>query len=257
MSMGSFLRDLPHKITYRHVIPVATIGLLVALGTLLAVTNFSTRKPRFCLTCHYWQAYSNFMETSKVHPTIDCAECHADAHQRIPKDYKAEAERVEPNCRRCHADVVAKQEMTFKHNEWNIQIPHAMHVQDVGLKCTDCHMNVMHDRHVPHTNRPQMETCFGCHDPVEMKCSACHPKGAVELPKTGVVTRSECRKCHPNFAKKALTWQGHKLNHRGHVGEGIDCNHCHSNAEKHGTIILDPATGCTQCHVPTPTPRES
>ena len=236
------------SVTYKHIIPVIAIGFVVMVVVLLGITKYSTAKPDFCLSCHHWQAYSDFLEKSEVHPNIDCAECHADHGQFIPTDYEAEASRVEPNCLRCHDDISDKEEMTYKYNEWNITIPHKMHIQDIEAKCTDCHMNIMHDRHSPHTNRPQMETCFNCHDPLEMPCSACHPKDSVELPTFDVVARSNCRTCHPNFVKKSLNWNGYELTHAGHVKKGINCNHCHSNAQKHGTILLDGKTGCSECH---------
>ncbi|MBW2308059.1 MAG: cytochrome c3 family protein [Deltaproteobacteria bacterium] len=224
-------------------------GIFVILSTLVGfagLEKYVTAKPGFCLTCHINQSYSKFSEPSKVHPKIDCAECHANHTELVPRDFSAGDARVNDNCQRCHGNILREDSSTFKSNVKKIIIPHERHVTEIETPCTTCHANIYHDKQSPITNRPRMEFCYNCHSPDE-KCATCHPKGTVELPLSKTIHRSECVKCHPGYQDKKITIFNVQFFHKRHFHRVASCDLCHSNAEKHGAINLD-RENCLNCH---------
>ncbi len=139
----------------------------------------------------------------------------------------------------------------FLYNVMKIKFPHDMHIQDIGAICTDCHYNVKHDKHVPQTNRPRMEACFVCHDQETTSCLKCHPKGEhlllSLLPKHETVEKETCDRCHEGFEDRVQEKYDIRFKHPGHLSAGIDCNVCHENKNRHGTIIKE-RQDCLDCH---------
>lgn len=72
----------------------------------------------------------------------------------------------------------------------------------------------------------------------------------VSLP-TFTASRSvpgECANCHTGVERLAVEFRGRAFDHGKHVdGQGVACSTCHSNATRHGQLILTPAR-CNDCH---------
>ncbi len=238
--------ELLTKQNYRYLF---FVGIFLILGTLVgfaALEKYVTAKPGFCLTCHINQSHSKFSEPSKVHPKIDCAECHATHAEWIPRDFSAGDTRVNDNCKRCHKNILSEDSSTFNSNIKKIIIPHKKHVLEIETPCTTCHANIYHDKQSPITNRPRMEFCYNCHTTDE-KCSTCHPQGTVELPLSKTIHRSECAQCHPGYQDKKINIFNVQFLHKRHFHRVASCDICHSNAMKHGTINLE-RENCLKCH---------
>ena len=169
-------------------IPGGLFILVLGALPLLGIANFTTTNPAYCLNCHATGETPDMGKKSLVHPSYDkvkCVDCHAKPGQLVIAEgyrggFTAEAERVSPNCMRCHEKIISNEQKDFKYNVNNIRIPHEFHVKTVGALCTNCHRNVAHDFREPQTNRPQMEYCRQCHSPTD-DCMKCHPSG---LPKS-------------------------------------------------------------------------
>jgi len=115
--------------------------------------------------------------------------------------------------------------VTFPSHVGEVLFPHAMHVEDLGIDCTDCH----HPVTAPKLDTPHPETfegcsvrCDTCHgratsEPADHRCSTCHPATVDAahdaIPSTKVALHRTCFTCHE-------------------VGTGPDasasCENCHS-----------------------------
>ncbi len=240
----------------------AGLGIILIAGFNLAVMlpTYTTTKESFCVTCHYEQMYSEFWRKSDVHPRMDCSQCHATGHELVPSidifplkprkaevGFSAEADRINPNCRRCHEDLIQNEPAHHKYNPLKIEIPHQFHVELLDNSCISCHYNVYHDPKVPSTFRPPKEACFECHKREKTSCAKCHPKGAISLPRMAETSHSACNKCHRGFLDAESKIYNIDFSHRRHLPRAVTCNYCHSNSNKHGEIISDRA-GCIGCH---------
>lgn len=221
--------------------------ILVGVAVFGAIAKYTTGTPEFCMSCHARQGNIDFLASSTRHPKeVTCPQCHGDHAVLIPRDFKADDARVNANCRRCHTEVL-RQEPTKRNNPLKIIMNHQFHLEDLGAQCTDCHRNISHDKITPVTNRPRMEFCLQCHKANRETCSTCHTKGHLNPPKQATARRSVCSKCHPRFEDKKITIYDIEFSHRRHLAKAIDCNKCHSNVEKHGTIIRA-RNECIECH---------
>lgn len=175
--------------------PVLAAGaccfIVLASLPLLGVANYTTTNPSFCLSCHATGETPDMSRRSLVHPGYDkvkCVDCHAKPGQVLIAEgyrggFKAEPERVSPNCLRCHQNMITDEQVDFKFNVNNVRIPHRFHIDTVGAYCTDCHRNIAHDFGEPQTNRPRMSYCMQCHQPTDT-CMKCHPAGIPNPAKT-------------------------------------------------------------------------
>jgi hypothetical protein len=253
-----YLKARP-KLHFLAVVGVLVVPLVVGVAFFGVIESYTTGTPQFCMSCHARQGNIDFLASSTRHPKkVTCPECHADHTVLVPRDFKADDARVNANCRRCHQSVLEK-EPEYGNNPLKIIMNHQFHLEGVGAQCTDCHRNVSHDKFEPVTNRPRMDFCFQCHEVNRETCSKCHTKGYLNPPKQAKARRSVCSKCHPTFEDKKISIYDIEFSHRRHLAKAIDCNKCHSNVEKHGTIIRArsecigchhslPETGCNQCH---------
>ncbi len=230
------------------------LGVLAALGIvgLYGIVSYTTIGPQYCLGCHATGETLDMSVKSLVHPeSVGCYECHATPGKLVAMEYRhlfrADAERINPNCLRCHEDILTDARRNYKYNPLEIKIPHRFHVETVGARCTDCHANIAHDWEQPQTNRPTMESCYQCHTITKTACGMCHPKGTAVRPKQKEIYRSECRRCHGGFEVKPLKVYGIEFPHLRHLERPITCSTCHSNAQKHGEILKSRAE-CLSCH---------
>jgi len=65
---------------------------------------------------------------------------------------------------------------------------------------------------------------------------------------TSSVVPSECANCHTGIETISTPYLGRSFSHSNHlVEQGIACQTCHSNAQRHGQMIL-PIQQCNDCH---------
>lgn len=114
-----------------------------------------------------------------------------------------------------------------------IVFSHQLHVEDMGLECTDCHASVAEATTAAASVRPKMEECFACHE------------------------ADPCTQCHTSEENPSATWaptSAHELrfDHAAHLARsGIACATCHAGAEASTQVddALNPEMSvCTGCH---------
>jgi len=158
---------------------VVIILILSAIPT-LGLVLFTTTHSFYCLTCHRNQNPPERWMPSRVHPaSVTCVDCHSKPGELIPRNYSAGDDLVNERCLRCHS-TIPRREQTDLQNVRIVKISHKGHAGK-GALCTDCHFNIEHDALSPRTNRPQMETCYSCHQahPRTQACDKCHPVNLV------------------------------------------------------------------------------
>ena len=84
---------------------------------------------------------------------------------------------------RCHPTLTRGEQTDLK-SVRVVKISHKLHAEKKAL-CIDCHPNIAHDSTSMRTHRPQMETCYHCHQahPRTQACDKCHPINLVYSPK--------------------------------------------------------------------------
>ncbi len=244
-----FILHMSPKKIVRYLPVLAILGAI----PLVSLAYFTSRNPIYCNNCHQKSHEPELWRESRVHPrNVNCIDCHATSRGIILRNFSAQPSRVNPNCLRCHEldDVrkIGAPGYNFKTNPHKIRIPHELHVLKVGAQCTDCHYNIVHDRRKHKTNRPPMDGCTSqCHVADAKNCKKCHPSGTVTPPINRTLETETCEGCHGDFLKKTLQLDGREYRHAKHIENGILCGYCHSNAIKHGTILIEPKD-CKLCH---------
>ena len=120
----------------------------------------------------------------------------------------------------CHARLGLPEEMPFDH----LDFPHALHVEEVEVECTQCHS--------PDKHKMQIITrseCMDCHhEAQDIDCAHCHPHQDALY--TGQVEEWGFADGYPDF-----------------MAEGdVTCDECHDLSA--GLSIQDMQTGCVDCH---------
>lgn len=157
----------------------AFVAAAAAAGLGLAYVDFTATDPVVCRSCHDDEAA--LWDASAVHPPGlgSCHECHdGGAETSRTGRFSADPDAVTANCLACHEDQKQAEE-TVSHV---VKLSHKVHVTDEGLRCTDCHKNLAHDRYLRATYRPTKWSCYVCHE---------HKK---EI--DGPVTQKNCMRCH-------------------------------------------------------------
>ncbi len=243
---------IKHIKPWKILIGIFIVTIIPTVFVIL-LERYTTSNENFCMTCHYKMWGKNFLVHSNIHPdSVRCPQCHAKHNQLIPKDFSAHPDRINPNCVRCHQEMSRKSDTEgFRFNVMKIQFSHRLHIQEVGVVCTDCHYNIKHDKFRPVTNRPRMESCFSCHDRETTSCDTCHRRGVPELlsslPRTTHIERRTCEKCHPGFEEKPISFYKMEFSHEKHRVRESTCPTCHNNATLHGRIIKS-REACMKCH---------
>lgn len=172
------------KLSRRTWVLVIAIILVLAAIPALGLVRFTTTHPFFCLSCHQNQEPMARWLPSCVHPaSVTCTDCHTTSGGIIPSKFSASDDLMNNNCLRCHA-TIHRGEQTDLASVRIVKISHKLHAEKKVL-CIDCHRNIGHDSFNPRTNRPQMETCYHCHQahPRTQACDKCHPINLVYSPK--------------------------------------------------------------------------
>ncbi len=161
--------------------PFAALGVLILiLIPAIGLARVTTSNSNFCVTCHGTGETPDRSKPSLVHPDfnkVSCVDCHAKGghvvYEGYVKGFMAEAERVSPNCAKCHQPMTQTNESKdFKFNFLDVNISHKSHLER-GATCVTCHSNIAHDLAEVPTNRPSMNTCYSCHAKTD-SCAKCH-----------------------------------------------------------------------------------
>ena len=263
--IGNFFKRIFNKENLRK--PVfwgALTGLLAIVFVLLATLWMVPANPEFCSRgCHFEKGPTETWSKS-THSRVGCVECHVAPgfmnqvkfrltlvnwiYTAISKNPSSASQVVLPgnaNCDACH-----KVKRTVSPSG-DLLIPHDSHTKLRGLKCVDCHRNLVHNTKPAKRNRPPMITCYKCHDGKKAPntCTACHTEKAVpedHKASDWLVIHSQKQKQDPLYCEKCHGWV------KGY------CTECHqrkpkSHAGKWRTTHKDriAAVGvqnCVQCH---------
>jgi len=118
---------------------------------------------------------------------------------------------------------------------------HALHVEDIGVECQECHLYFATSRH---SGLPGLEVCMGCHEggltdsPEESKLLALHEAGET----------------YP-FRKLFRLPDHVNYSHRTHVVVAeIECEVCHgpiarSSEPPTAPLVRITMDGCLRCHL--------
>ncbi|MCL4368676.1 MAG: NapC/NirT family cytochrome c, partial [Actinobacteria bacterium] len=202
---------------------------LLLMGAAVAFVGFSaiylpvamTSTPSFCSNCHLMEKPVELWEQS-THANVNCIACHVDpgflkqlehkvlsykeiyanffGHGGMPPDVKRP---TNESCLQCHS--LDRQVSPGG----DIKIPHREHVEMEGLKCSDCHFNVVHPLEGVAGGSPPMDVCYMCHDGKKAPnaCGTCHlspPDKALAHPQNAIENNgklakeriADCRRCH-------------------------------------------------------------
>jgi len=235
---------------------VALPGVLLSLGFVHLV---GTQK-LYCLNCHVNQRDVTFWKKSSVHPDINCATCHdkeegGPIYSSLHFGFSADDDLVNTKCIGCHKDDLDKQVGIDAENKKMpdkdlVRIPHEMHINELGIKCTFCHYNVFHERRPSEfaTYRPMMSTCYSCHDEASTSCDSCHPAGLPERVTMDIDSGGGKVFYYPE-GFGAVTFD-----HEIHLANDLTCGNCHDGlfktGEKAKMTMADmyAGKGCGSCH---------
>ena len=196
--------------------------LLIAVAAAVVLPLYLTLQPA------YYDRYPSLAPRiaswrTSTHSTVPCADCHVDpgangmlafAGKAIPAFYsqlvqgpRAANLLSTPStaaCLRCH---IASR--TISPNG-DLLIPHAVHVEKLGIRCAVCHKNLVHSPNSKGFNTPEMATCLvaGCHD--------------------GKKTANTCVTCHTQKEVPANHKQPDWLDVQSDFVGTIDCAQCHA-----------------------------
>jgi c(7)-type cytochrome triheme protein len=215
----------------------------------------------YCLNCHVNQRNMGFWKASTVHPSVSCNSCH-DVDNKgamsaaLHFSFSAKGDVVSSHCVGCHKNDLDRgvgfdaKVRTRPVNEL-IRIPHAMHIKDLGIKCTYCHSNIYHERRPGKyaTYRPAMGTCYTCHDQEKMACNSCHPEGLPSAQPISGKVGGGMLIYNPTGAGEVV------FSHKSHAVKGFKCNDCHGGVfnmrHTDGVMTMTRMYGgkdCGHCH---------
>jgi hypothetical protein len=112
---------------------------------------------------------------------------------------------------------------------------HVLHIEDMGMDCTECHEGIENSQSISHNLLPSMDFCQGCHD--------------------GDTAPEDCDICHtqPDEAD-TYTWkptEGLIFPHQNHIENDVPCVRCHPKAADAEALTprIPPAMNlCMDCH---------
>ncbi|MBI5361018.1 MAG: cytochrome c3 family protein [Planctomycetes bacterium] len=121
--------------------------------------------------------------------------------------------------------------------EQPVKYSHNLHVNTVGLGCTDCHIYT--DKSV-HAGLPALEICMDCHSSV-----------AIEKPEIRKLLKYSELKEQVPWRRVYQLPDFVYFSHKRHVKKGVDCSECHGEikamdtARKIGSLEMG---WCVNCH---------
>ncbi len=149
------LRELLRPRTAKGWWMTVAIIITTVISPLFWFVHYTSSSPSICQECHSDMAL--LWRGSKAHPpSIHCVECHRSGSPTM----NADREVINATCIGCHRDIL--DQVSDAKPTKPIRMSHRYHLEE-GLGCTDCHINLTHDRDRPGTNRPLKARCFTCH----------------------------------------------------------------------------------------------
>ncbi|MDF1541889.1 MAG: hypothetical protein P1P71_02110 [Anaerosomatales bacterium] len=214
-------------------------ALAIIVVVALALPAVSTLQPG------YYQRYPDLREPmdewrTSTHARMTCASCHIEpgvggfvrfAVSSIPAFYSQIVRGPSDSnllgapstaaCMRCHTTYRSVSP------DGDLLIPHAAHVEVLGVDCMVCHEQLVHHESPLGINRPSMTGCFdNCHD--------------------GVSASQECAECHLRKNVPDSHQQDDWLEVHQAESEKVDCGECHGWTPDY----------CDQCHKERPRTHE-
>lgn len=148
--------------------------LITGVAVLLLAGHFVMTYQKTCLHCHVTQTRMERWGQWTLPSRVACTECHGETGKILPHKYTASAEFVTKNCEHCHEGMEKK----GMHTSAILKFNHKFHIQEMELKCVDCHMTEVHQAMVKGMNRPTHNNCIDCHEEVRKgeseSCELCH-----------------------------------------------------------------------------------
>jgi nitrate/TMAO reductase-like tetraheme cytochrome c subunit len=223
------------RIRYRYLLLILfAFTFIVLAGVYLPVAMTST--PNFCANCHLMEEPKQLWDES-THSNVNCMKCHVDpgvmntlvhkvlsykeiyynffGHGEMPPDVKLPSNEA---CLQCHS---LDREVS---PGGDLNIPHRDHVEERGLKCADCHFNVVHTRRAISGGAPPMDMCYMCHDGEQApnSCETCHNTPREQFEQEGHAGSEDIIDNHGELARDRIE----------------DCRRCHSEQSRF----------CENCH---------
>jgi hypothetical protein len=263
--IGNFFKRIFNKENLRK--PVfwgALTGVIFIIVVIVATVWNVVDSPTFCArVCHFEQGPTDTWAKS-THSRVACVDCHVEPGfwnalkfrtnmvswiflqvTKNPTQPQAIQMPSNASCDVCHK---VKRKIS---PSGDLLIPHDAHIGLRGLKCVDCHRNLVHNAKQTARNKPPMTVCYKCHDGKKASnaCSACHTEKAVpEDHKAAdwLVIHSDVQKQDPAYCDKCHGWV------KGY------CTECHQRRPKshaglwrtnHRNRIAEVGMrNCLQCH---------
>ncbi len=146
--------------------------------------------------------------------------------------------------------------VVFPAQQLTIRFNHRLHVKEVGLSCTDCHVSARSSRNSADVLLPAATRCDACHGSDHGDLANVRGKPD-EL-------GSQCGYCHIGYAEGSgnrvrrlgLPRPNLHFSHAAHASRNIGCGQCHGQVEDLELATRDQLPrmhGCFNCHqMPTP-----
>lgn len=254
----------------------SSLGILFILVIIGATVYNIVDQPRFCVSCHIEQGPYDTWEKS-THSRVVCTKCHVEPgfansikfrttlirliYITFSKDPSKPTQVTLPgndNCNECHK---AKRRISAS---GDLLIPHDSHIKLRGLRCVDCHRNLVHNIKASKHNRPPMITCYKCHDGKKApnQCTACHTEKSVpedhraaDWLKTHRAKQLEdpayCERCHGWV--KGYCVECHQRRPKSHAGKWRTNHQVKISSDgKQGCAFCHRDDMCIRCHGITP-----
>ena len=137
-------------------------------------------------------------------------------------------------------------EMKAEDNSKVIKFNHGLHVNDVGVKCEDCHSKVLSSTSSKQNLNPGKKDCAICHDMNDRnECTLCHYENVyVKLNATARelnfshklhTSKKNCTECHVGLDKVTYSKEAASV-----IPQMESCYTCHNNQEA--------TSECSACH---------
>lgn len=240
--IGNLFRKLFNRENLRK--PIfwgAMTGVLFIVIIIVATVWNIVDAPTFCLSCHFEQGpYDTWKQST--HSRVACNQCHVPLGtwnavkfrmnliqwivvqvSKNPTQPSAVQMPANANCDICHK---VKRKVS---PSGDLLIPHDSHIGLRGLKCVDCHRNLVHNTKKTARNKPPMTVCYKCHDGKKApnSCATCHTEKALpqdHKAEDWLIIHSQVQKQDPAYCEKCHGWvkgyctECHQRKPKSHVG---------------------------------------
>ncbi|MCB0723739.1 MAG: cytochrome c3 family protein [Ignavibacteriae bacterium] len=193
-----------------------------------------------CKGCHiFHQVDSKGIETSKSKGEA-CETCHGKGYSKLVDQWKVIAQKRlgEINSIYSRASQIVKSSKSDKKAEAEKLLEEANH----NIKIVEVGKSV-------HNIEFSDKLLGGAYDLMKKAVTTVgYSSGLPSFISSSEFVPNECYKCHSGVQEISVNKFGMKFSHNQHiVKERIACDRCHSNANKHGELIVSKQS-CNNCH---------